>query len=60
MSEQVPADGQPRRRADLLERFLDTVLAEIALAGVERLAYGVDRECLGDGDQGNRGGIPAD
>ena len=43
---------------DLLQGFLDAVLAEVPLAGGGRGAHGVDREGLRDGDEGDGGGVP--
>ena len=53
----------PHRRCrplpgDLLQGFLDAVLAEIPLAGGRGLADGVDPERLRDGDKGDAGGVP--
>jgi hypothetical protein len=59
MAEQMPADLQVRRLADLLEPFLHAVLAEIALASGVRVANRVDGKCLGNGDEGDGGGVPA-
>ena len=49
----MPPDGDIGGFADLLQGFLDLVLAEVALAGVERGPDAVGPERLGDRDQGD-------
>ena len=56
-ADQVPAELAPQvgELVDLGERLLDVVLAEIALAGGERLAHGNTRTRLAHGQQRHAG-----
>jgi hypothetical protein len=51
MTHEMPPEGKPGRLADLPERFLDLVLAEIDLAGICGGANDICAEGLGDGDE---------
>jgi hypothetical protein len=60
VAEQVPADIQIAGRGNLVERFLDAVLAEDALAGRNGIANRRYGKCFRDGDEGNRGRVAID
>src|SRR3954452_11995148 len=59
MTDEVPVDREVRSLLDFLQRLLHLVFAEIAMAGHVRGTDGVRREGFGDGDETDRGGIPA-
>src|SRR5262249_55946888 len=59
VADEMPAERQIRRALDLLERLLHLVLAKIDLAGGGGRANGVRGKRLGDGDEANRGRVPA-
>jgi hypothetical protein len=59
MSHQMPRRPPIAERLDLCDRFLNAVLAELGLTGIERGANDVGGNGLGNGDETNRGGIAA-
>ena len=60
VAEEMPPDLEGRSMSEIFcRRFLDTVLAEVALAGGVGLADRVDGKGLGNGDEPDGGGVPA-
>ena len=57
VAHQMPREGKVRGRAHFPERFLNLVLSEVKLSGLGGGAYMVGGECLGDGDEADRGGV---
>jgi hypothetical protein len=57
MTDQMPPNRQRSGRENLALAFLDLVFAEVDLSGGGGHAHGVDRKCLRDRDEADRGGI---
>ena len=60
MTDEMPPNREIRRAIHLVERFLDSVLAEVNLASVECCTHGVRRKGFRDGDEPNGGGVASD
>ena len=51
VADEVPLEREIAQRVDLVEAFLNAILAEVALAGRRGRAHGVGIERLGNGDE---------
>src|SRR6478672_2129628 len=58
MADQVPSQRSVGRLGDLLQGFLDAIFAEVTLTRLGGFEDGCERKRLGDGNEGDAGGIP--
>ena len=58
--DEMPGGFEVVAAFDLGQRFLDLVLAEVALPGSSRRPDGFDRKCFRDGDEADAGGVAPD